>query len=135
MKGKIEQRLVEEPDGSFTLKLVGGTADLREELALRWRLLHPKATYQHLGWLPSLVTVEDPRSAREQLDSNYAHGSGWRPFSGFVLMKNGNIRYSGDPPMQMIGETQIRDETVRLYEHAWVMILQKDGTFEVCRMD
>lgn len=88
------------------------------------------------GFIPLFVREEDPRPMKVQLHENYSHGGGWHPFEGFTFDKEKlTINYPGDPPNRAIGSIQIRDETLILFEHAWVMILQKDGTHEISRMD
>ena len=100
-----------------------------------WEMKHPKATMEHLGYIPDFLSESDPRSAREQLDSGYRHAGGWQPFQGFKMSSAGELLYPGDPPTRLIAETKLRGETIRLYEHSWVAVIQSDGSFEVCRMD
>lgn len=100
-----------------------------------WTLRHPEATVEMLGYLPDMLSETDPRPAREQLDSGYRHGGGWCPFAGFELQPDGSIVYPGDPPMPLLAETTLRDERIRFFDCAWVMILQPDDSFEICRMD
>jgi len=97
-------------------------------------LLHPKATAEHLGFLPQMLNENDTRPAREQFDTNYRHGGGWQPIPG-MTMHNTTLRYPGDPPFKPIAMILLRDEMILLYEHDLVCILQRDGTFEVARMD
>jgi hypothetical protein len=91
----------------------------------------------HIGIIPHWLDKDDPRKAAEQLDQHYQHGGGWQPFKGFTYKpKRGHtLTYPGDPPMHPLGFMKFRDEMIVWYPHAWVMILQKDGTFEICRMD
>lgn len=100
-----------------------------------WEMKHPKATIEMLGYLPSFLSENDPRPAKEQLDTGYSHAGGWQPFKGFKIAANGNLEYPGDPPTQLLAETSLRKETIRFYDHAWVAVVQPDGSFEVCRMD
>lgn len=89
-----------------------------------------------LGLIPHFLSEADPRPAREQFDSNYAHGGGWEPFHGFtVLNGSGVIQYPGDPPLEWIATTFLRDEVIRVYRHAWVSITQPNGSTEIARMD
>jgi hypothetical protein len=101
---------------------------------MEWLLLHPKATYDMLGYLPDFLREGDPRSAKEQLNTNYPFG-GFQPFKGFKMDTDGNLLYPGDPSVPAIAETYLRDEVVRMYQYAWVAIIQKDGSFEVARID
>lgn len=100
-----------------------------------WTLLHPDAHPDMLGFLPGMLNENDPRPAREQFNSNYRQGGGWRPFKGFTMLPDGNLAYPGDPPMPLLAETKLRDETIRFYECSWVAIMQPDGSCEIARMD
>lgn len=91
-----------------------------------------------LGIIPEWLSEQDPRPAREQLHSAYGHGGGWRPFEGFTMASKEDLYwllYPGDPPTRSLAYCMLRNEIVIVYEHAWVAIRQKDGSFEVCRMD
>lgn len=99
-----------------------------------WTLLDPRMTQDHLGYLPGFLSVEDPRKAREQLDSAYI--SGWNPFDGFTFEpKARTLKYPGDPIMRPLAETSLREEVILFYPSAWVLILQPNGSFEVARLD
>ena len=99
------------------------------------------------GLIPQFLSEMDPRPAREQLNENYAHGGGWQPFPGFELVvrrkPEGRIdeyagytlQYPSDPPMRMLSQGQLRNEIIMLFEGAWVVIMQPNGTWEVSRMD
>lgn len=102
---------------------------------MNWKLLHPKASLEMLGFIPHFLSEANPQRAREQLHNAYAHGGGWLPLSGWSLLPDGRIQYPGDEPVLALAETKLRDETIRVYLHAWVAIIQPDGTFEVSRMD
>lgn len=92
-------------------------------------------TPDHVGAIPLWLEDRDPRSAKEQLGYHYQHGGGWQPFEGFKLNKDKSIQYPGDPPHKPLAVMKLRNEVIMVYPHAWVMILQKDGSFEICRMD
>src|SRR5574337_1903648 len=102
---------------------------------MKWKLLHPRATLEMLGFLPDFLNEDDPEPARTQLDLAYAHGGGWRPFKGFRLAPNGDLLYPGDPPIKAIAQTRLREEIIRIYEHGWVCIIQPDNSYEIARMD
>jgi hypothetical protein len=82
-----------------------------------------------------MLWEDDPRSAKEQLNTGYAHGGGWQAFNGFKLNADDSLSYPGDPPQIPIIEFKLRNERVVLYDHAWVAVIQPDRSFEVCRMD
>lgn len=88
-----------------------------------------------LGYIPDLVSEDDPRPARQQFHDNYSHGGGWDPFKGFTKDADGQITYPGDPPLRPLFLAMLRDEEITVYPHAWVMITQPDGSWEISRMD
>lgn len=88
-----------------------------------------------LGFIPDFLHEGNPKSAKEQLHNNYGHGGGWRPFPGFKMNEKKQLTYPGDPPTIPLAEGKLREETIIIYQHAWVAIVQPDGTFEVARMD
>lgn len=91
--------------------------------------------HDYLGFIPDMLSEADPRPAREQLDTGYAHGGGWRPFPGFELRPDNSLKYPGDPAMKPVASAQLRDELILVYPYAWVAIIQPDRVFEICRMD
>ena len=92
-------------------------------------------TPDHVGMIPHWLDESDMRNARDQLDDHYQHGGGWRPFEGFKLNRDKSIEYDGDPALKPLAIMKLRDEIVVMYQYGWVMILQPNGTFEICRMD
>lgn len=102
--------------------------------APKWTILGPSGP-DWLGFLPSFLDDNNPAPARDQLDANYQHGGGWRPFDGFKMKTGGSLHYPGDPPLRPVATAQLRDETLYVYPHAWVAIVQPDGAYEVARMD
>lgn len=101
---------------------------------ISFEMRHPQATAEHLGFIPYFFSNGDSRSAREQIDSNYSHGGGWRPFQGFTLRENG-LDFPGDPLMRLLAVAKLGKEEIRIYEHAWVAIIQEDDSFEISRLD
>ncbi len=99
-------------------------------------MLDERVDPEALGFLPGFSDEDDPRPLREQLDGNYQHGGGWRPIKGFELEPlSAALTYPGDPTMHPFAAGIVRDETILFYPYALVLVLQKDETFEVCRMD
>ena len=95
-----------------------------------------------VGLLPFFLDEEDARPAREQLDANYQHGGGWRPFDGFKMkgdvdsnLESVVLAFPGDPPLHLIAIMALRLELVMVFEHGWVCILQSSGDHEIARMD
>ena len=102
-----------------------------------WTVL-PGGTFEMLGIIPMFLDSEDPRSAAQQFDANYAHGGGWRPFGKEKWRfrgKDGQLSYPGDPDLMPIAKTQLRGDTIYVYPYGYVCIDPEDGDFEVCRMD
>lgn len=104
-------------------------------MTLQVKLTHPRATVEMLGHIPDFLDTKDPRPAKEQLHSNYGHGGGWNKFEKMEMRSDGDLQYPGDPPFERLGEMQLRDETIAVFNHAWVAIIQKDGSYEVAHMD
>jgi len=100
-----------------------------------WTRKHPQARIETLGLIPMMLSDNDPRPAREQFNSRYQHGGGWRPFKGFTMLPNGDMQYPEEPPTKLLYETKLREETIRLYDFGLVAIVQRSGEFEVARMD
>ena len=101
-----------------------------------WTRKHPQARAETLDLLSIslMLSDNDRRPAREQLNSGYQHGGGWRPFKGFTMLPNGDLQYPGEPPIKLLYEGSLMHETIRLYQYGWVAIVQPLGKFEVCRM-
>lgn len=98
---------------------------------------HPTATLDHLGYIPTFLSEDDPRPAREQIDERYSYGGGWdpEPGRGFVMHDGDILKFPGDPPMSPLCELHLRDERIVLYLYSVVAIIQPDGSFEVSRLD
>jgi hypothetical protein len=95
-----------------------------------------------LGFVPDMVSQDDPRPAAEQFDANYGHGGGWHPIPGFFRQKDKNgqitivLNYPGDPPYKPIACWPLRDELIAVYRYGIVAVFNiKTGAFEVARMD
>lgn len=100
-----------------------------------WKMLHPMMTMAHLGYIPSWLDDENPKDARAQLGDGYIWG-GWKPFHGdFRLNANNSLSYPGDPILRPVAQAELRDETIVIYPHSWVAVVQKDRSFEIMRMD
>lgn len=106
---------------------------------MMWAQLNPNAHIDMLGFIPEFLEEDDPRPAKEQFNDRYGFGGGWQPMPGFQLLEGANgmirLKYPGDPVMSPLFMTKLRDEMIVVYEHAFVLILRKDGTWEVARMD
>jgi hypothetical protein len=104
---------------------------------LMFTLVHPKATQEHLGFIPGFFSEHNPKPAKEQIHKNYQHGGGWYKLDGFKRLNDTGfkIKYPGDPALQILATAKLRDETIVIYQDAFVGIFQPDGTFEVARID
>jgi hypothetical protein len=84
---------------------------------------------------------EEGTPAIEQANSGYLNTGGC-PFEPtavkFELDSSGEeyaLRYENDPPLKELARTRIGEETVVVFEYAWVAIIQPDKTFVVSRCD
>lgn len=98
-----------------------------------WISVDPKVD---LGFLPDLISDQDPRPVAEQLQDTYRHGGGWNPQSGFTFkQETGALSYPGDPVMKPLALSNCRDEMLLFYPYSYLLVLQQDGNFEVARVD
>lgn len=94
-----------------------------------------------VGIIPLFLQAGDKRGAVEQIDEHYAHGGGWRDFEGFTLKRPSEdkaswyLQYPDDPPMRLVAHSQLRDETILIFEYAWVAVVQSDGSYKIARID
>jgi hypothetical protein len=103
---------------------------------IHFTFLDPRCSYDHLGYLPGFLDELDPRPARQQIDQNYQHGGGWQPLDGWVMNpRTRRIKFPGDPPLAPLAAARLHDEMLYFYDHAWLLVLQPDGSYEVARVD
>lgn len=96
-----------------------------------WKMIHPRATPDMLGYVPDFLVDDDPRAAREQFNERYEYG-GWKPNKGFTKDHRDCLTYPGDPTL---AERMLRDERIVMYSGAIFAIIQPDSAFEVARLD
>lgn len=112
---------------------------------VKWTMLHPKMTMEHLGLLPFWLDDANPKGACDQLDDGYTFG-GFKqyPFEGFKSSSDAKLpetvrhmclKYPGDPLMRPLATATLREETICFYDAAIVAVWQKDGTFKAARFD
>lgn len=89
------------------------------------------------GYLPMFISESSSMSAVEQLNYHYSHGGGWHDFEGFTLHDGDEpkLLYPGDPPTLAVCQWKLRDERIILFDHAWVAVVQPDGSYRISRMD
>lgn len=86
------------------------------------------------GFIPNFLSNSNPAPVREQFAQNYI--SGWSPFVGFKLdPKSMRLTYPGDPAMLPRSMMRFRTERIYIYPFSWVLVMQDDDTWEICRMD
>ncbi len=61
-----------------------------------WQAVHPEFDPDTLGFIPLIISDDDPRPAREQINDKYEHSGGWMPDPKFSMSSNGDINYPGD---------------------------------------
>lgn len=89
-----------------------------------------------VGFIPLMASEHVSASLIEQLDMNYQHGGGWRPFNGFVVDDaDESIEYDGDPKLYPLVVATFRSDTIYVYPHSWVRIRNAQGTDMISRMD
>ena len=98
---------------------------------------HPGVTLGHMGYIPNFLDARDPRPAREQIDEKYSYGGGWCPLvpTHWTMLDGEQLKWPEDEPLTPMCELQMRDERIVLYTHSIVAIIQKNGSFEVSRLD
>ena len=103
--------------------------------------LDPKVTSETLGLIPLFLSTDNSLPAREQFHDNYGHGGGWQPMSGWTLNSDLTLQYGdpeekdADPLLSPLALTKFNDELILIYPYAYVAIVQRNGSFEVSRMD
>jgi hypothetical protein len=87
------------------------------------------------GYIPAFLDPDDPRPAREQIDEKYF--GGWRPGPRGLRFDVDSLAlsYPGDPPKTPISALLFRQELLLLYESDWLVIVQRDHSWEVARID
>lgn len=101
----------------------------------QWTFHNCRMTYADLGFLPLMLDVNSPLPAQEQLNSGYAHGGGFQPFTGFELLSDNTIKYPGDPVLFPLASCKLKDELIVFHPHSWVAIIQPNRSFVIARMD
>jgi hypothetical protein len=101
-----------------------------------WMQLDSTFHPEGLGFLTDIVLASDKRPVKEQLEDRYRHGGGFRPIHGFKMKPNKILVFPGDPPFKPSAGAVINDEIVVFYRNCSLLaIIQKDGSFEVTRVD
>jgi hypothetical protein len=108
-----------------------------------FELLNEKySIYNVVGTLKFFASEENPAPLNEQIDKVYC--GGWNPLREFTMkdncliypdMKNNCLIYPDDPPLSPLAKATFRDQTIYVYMHGWVAIVEKDGSFEASRID
>ena len=102
------------------------------------RAMTANQAWDYCGFLPSFLSVFDPRGAVEQIDSSYGHGGGWldsvTPFK-VATDRMAISYYPEDGPFRAVAKAKLRDEEIVLYEHAYVGVFQPDGSHRIARID
>jgi hypothetical protein len=102
---------------------------------------HPEDIINKLGLIPSFLANPETMHLpfRECINTNYAHGGGWKPFEGFMIHQCGTLTYPDDPTLYPLvkyfryGNDWEAPEHIYQYEHDWVCI--HDDKPEVARLD
>ena len=85
------------------------------------------------GHILGFLNKTDPRPAREQFKERYP--GGWVPEPEMTFnRKRLLLTYADAAPMRPLSLMSFHDETVLLYPHWWVLILQRNGKWEAASM-
>ena len=87
------------------------------------------------GYIPGFLDEDDPRPAREQIDARSP--GGWHALPPQLRFDSETLimTYPGDPPFEPVGLLMFRDERLLLYPGDFVVIVQRDGSWEGARLD
>ena len=104
-------------------------------MKMNWQFLHPQMQFGMLGFIPTFLDDHDTDPAAVQIHHRYV--GGWSPMQDEKFRLDPEtmiLRYPGDPPIQPLAKTWLRDEEIVFYEHELLMIRQPDGKFEISRL-
>lgn len=96
----------------------------------------PNGSYANsdlVGFLPDIISPEDPRPAAVQIAENYV--GGWRPLPDCTLRADNSFSYPGDPISRPLCSATLREELIVLYRYGFLAIIQPDRSFEISRVD
>lgn len=99
-----------------------------------WTMIDTRYGLDALGYVPMFLSDADPAPAARQFEKNYPFG-GWDPQKAWVMLKDGSLKYPGDPALRPIAERRLRDERIVMYPGAVFAIIQTSGSFEAARID
>lgn len=109
-----------------------------------WEILNYQHGFESLGYLPQIIHAGGGPVV-DQVNERYAHGGGWHPMQPkkWILNRDGMILFypipeeeGGDEAYFPIAMLKVSDqETVYVYDHAWVLIDRGGDDWEVSRMD
>lgn len=99
---------------------------------------HEIGGMERAGFIPNMLDWNSDRKLREQLDAGYQHGGGWHPTTVPFHFdpKTKALSYPGDPDFLPYLEVRTTSgERMFVYPGSWVLLLQRDGSYEIARMD
>lgn len=91
-----------------------------------------------VGLLPFCWDTSDPRTAVEQHDERQVGNGPFSDFKGFTYdTETEALKYPGDPALLPLAFAvlPLSRERIIVYPHAWVAIVQDDGSYRVDRRD
>lgn len=116
---------------------------------LHFKSLDPRYSLDDaVGLIPMFLVESDPRPAAEQIAERYC--GGWFDLKvgpkGFrIIGEDELLLYPGDPPLRRLAEATLHGEEatfgnlpmerIVVYQSAFVVIHQTDGSFRVSRLD
>lgn len=94
----------------------------------------PEALVKACGVLLEWVDDSDRRPAREQYDHHYNYGP-LHESTGGSITEEGIFMYPQDPPQYPMVKGRMRHETIYIYQHAFVAIVNDNGNIFRTRID
>ena len=105
-----------------------------------FHLEYSKADEDWLGFLPYFFDENDPLTAEQQLDKEYAHGGGYRPHpeqdKWTFDSDTKTLVFEDDEPLHLIASAKLHDQNLYFYfSGSWLVIENADKSWSVTRVD
>lgn len=96
----------------------------------------PVSVVRALGYIPDFLLSDDPRPIREQLTERYGFGELNDGMSDLAkITPEGIMQYPEDPELYPLARATHGSETLWVYPHAIIAIVQSDGSLFMSRID
>ena len=88
-----------------------------------------------VGVLPYWVRADDERTAKAQLQANYAFFMGWDTWEEMVWHEDGSYDYPGDPTQYPLVKGSLRGQDIYIYRNSFVAVHDPQAGWAMTRMD